>query len=60
MKTGVSYINLKIDRGKFRAHIKRICKGNIRNKCQICQEGNCPFLSYILDEIEAMGRESIK
>lgn len=47
-------MTLVVDKDKFRAHIKRICKGNIRNKCKICQEGNCPFLSYINKEIELM------
>lgn len=51
---------INIDRAKFRAHIKRICKGNIRKGCKICQEDNCPFLPYVLDEIEAMKLEKDK
>lgn len=53
-------MTLRVNREQFRAHIKRICKGNLRKKCKICQEGNCPFLSYVLDEIEAMRLEAIK
>ena len=53
-------MTLRVNREQFRAHIKRICKGNLRKKCKICQEGNCPFLPYVLDEIAAMRLESFK
>ena len=40
-------IVLKVSKKKFDAHIKRICRGNIRQGCKICKPGNCPFYVYI-------------
>jgi hypothetical protein len=44
---------LEVDKEKFIAHIKRICRTNIRRPCKICLV--CPFRDYILQIMKEKG-----
>jgi len=39
-------MHLEVDKEKFIAHIKRICRTNIRKPCKICLV--CPFRDDVL------------
>ena len=44
--TVVEYLNLRVGKDQFEAHIKRICKSNLKEPAKICTK--CPFLEYVL------------
>lgn len=46
-------IFMKIDKGKFIEHVKRICRKNTRNHCKICSV--CPFKEYVLEVMRENG-----
>ena len=46
-------MTLKVDRGEFVDHVRRICCKNIRVPAKICLA--CPFREYVLEIMKEKG-----
>jgi len=47
----MSKITTKIDYNELTAHVKRICKSNMKKPAKICLQ--CPFKKYVLQIMDA-------